>query len=75
MPECRSDLPNLSVGDMHLTDDNYFKFKKKNFMYVVGVSSAECETCCALEPLLNELHDLVKDKSYAYETGKKQKKK
>ena len=43
IPEkCNKDLPNLSVGDVNLTYENYEKFKKSNNLFVLGVSDKNC---------------------------------
>jgi hypothetical protein len=45
------------VGDVNLTDKNYATFKKKNQLFVLGLSDSTCETCCHSEPLLSRLRE------------------
>ena len=57
---CDASLPNLSVGDAHLTDKNYMKFKKKHKLFVLGTSDSTCDkkkgVCCHSETVLSMLH-------------------
>ena len=55
--KCDSKLPNLSVGDVWLDDQNYMKFKKKHKLFILGVSDSTCDkgVCCHSETVLNSL--------------------
>lgn len=55
--QCDPDMPNLAVGDMNLTDKNYAQFKKKNPMFVLGMSDSNCALCCTSETFLKALRD------------------
>ncbi len=35
---CNPNLPNLSVGDVNLTANNFEEFKKNNEVFILGVS-------------------------------------
>jgi hypothetical protein len=48
-------LPNLSVGDVNLTNKNYMKYKKSQKVFILAVSDSQCSDCCQSEPILNEL--------------------
>ena len=52
---CHPSFPNLSVGDVNLTQSNLDKFKGDNEIFVVGVSDSQCERCCYTEGLLNSI--------------------
>ena len=54
--KCNPDLPNLSVGDVNLTDANFEQFKKDNDVFIIGISDIQCDRCCITENLLNEIH-------------------
>jgi len=66
--KCDNGLPNLTVGHEWLTDKNYNSFKKKNSMFVLGISDSSCNRCCYTEPLFDILKRQFDDKTY---TGKK----
>ena len=65
-PSCNKDLPNLSVGDILLTQDNYFEFKKNNKLFVLALSDSECDACCALEEYLKNVTEIFKSGEYKY---------
>ncbi|CDW89510.1 UNKNOWN [Stylonychia lemnae] len=69
-PLCKEELPTLSVKDVLLTSANWDSFKKKNELFILGVSDSECPLCCQSEPLLKELQDLFQNNKYLYK-GKK----
>lgn len=39
---CNPDLPNLSVGDYNLTTSNFYKYKEKHQLFILGISDKEC---------------------------------
>jgi hypothetical protein len=55
--KCDKNLPNLSVGDVFLNDENYMKFKKKHKVFILGASDSKCESgsCCHSETVLKSL--------------------
>ena len=67
---CRADAPTLSVYDIMMDDTNWISFKKKNKIFILGISNSECETCCQNEPLLRFMQGSMKNKTYSYK-GKK----
>lgn len=52
---CNAQYPNLSVGDIQLSDNNFYEFKKNNKLYILGISDSDCPQCCTTEDLLNSL--------------------
>ena len=44
---CRADMPTLSVYDVKIdTNQKWLDFKKKNKLFIVGISDSKCYTCC-----------------------------
>ena len=64
-------LPNLSVGSIHLNQNNYMQFKKENRLFVLGMSDKNCEECCLAEELLNDVFKDFKAKKFSFQTKKK----
>jgi len=62
--QCDPDLPNLSVSDFNLTDKSYANFKKKNSLFILGMSDSTCQSCCTSEPLLNKLRQDFQSGNY-----------
>ena len=50
-------MPNLSVGHLTLTDQNFKSFIKSNKMFVLGVSDSSCLNCCYTELSLSNLKE------------------
>ena len=59
-------MPNLSVGDIVLTQPAYEKFKKDNNLFVLGLSDSTCSACCVSEPMLSRLHADFKEGLYTH---------
>ena len=59
-------FPTLAIQDTMLTDDNFYEFKKKHKLYVIGVTDSGCPDCCQDEPLLYFLSTHFKNKTYSY---------
>ena len=53
---CHPDMPNLSVGDVNLTEANFEKFKKENELFILAISDSQCLRCCFTEQFLDEIH-------------------
>ncbi len=66
---CNPDLPNLSVGDVNLTHANFNTFKKANNIYILGVSDLQCDHCCFLEGMLNNVHTDLQTKIYSFKVN------
>jgi len=52
------------VGDQMLDSKNYYDFKKKNKVFILGVSDSNCVECCQDEPLLAFLTKSFEEKTY-----------
>lgn len=65
-PEACMGFPTLAVQGTMLTDDNFYEFKKKHKVYVIGVTDSQCPTCCQDEPLLYFLQTHLENKTYSY---------
>jgi hypothetical protein len=76
---CQHSLPNLSVGHVHLTDDNYADYIKKyknGGAFVLAASDSSCGEgiCCHSEKLLDKLTTIFDSKQVQVPRyGKKQK--
>ena len=44
--QCDPELPNLSIGDVNLTNKNFMKFKKSSKAFVLAISDSQCPDCC-----------------------------
>jgi hypothetical protein len=53
---CNPDTPNLSVGDMNITANNFDKIKKENEVFILGISDIQCDTCCFTEGILDMIY-------------------
>ena len=68
---CRADMPTLSIYDVKIdTNAKWLDFKKKNKLFIVGISDSKCYTCCQDEPLLYFVKNAMKNKTYSF-NGKK----
>lgn len=65
---CNDDLKHLSVGNIHLDDKNYAKFKKDvmatSKVFILGASDSSCDTCCFTEGMLSHIKMLFDVKKY-----------
>jgi hypothetical protein len=44
---CRADMPTLSVYDTKIdSNSKWINFKKKNKLFILGISDSKCYTCC-----------------------------
>jgi hypothetical protein len=53
---CDESMPNLSQGDVHLTDDNYEHFTNKyknKGVFILAASDSSCIQCCHSERLIS----------------------
>lgn len=67
---CHPDLPNLSVGDLNLTDDNFEKFKSENELFILGLSDVQCKHCCFTERFLDEIYTPLKTQMHSYKVSR-----
>jgi hypothetical protein len=64
---CRADMPTLSVYDVKIdTNAKWLDFKKKNKLFILGISDKQCLTCCQDEPLLAFIKNAMHNKTYSY---------
>ena len=57
---------------MNLTDKNFDLFKKKNPVFILGLSAKDCTQCCQTEDILNQFSQESKDGNYQYKVRKKE---
>ena len=59
-------MPNMSVGNINLTDKNYVKFKKQNSLFIIGMTDSQCDLCCSTESILKLLKEDFDAGNYKY---------
>lgn len=50
--------------------NSLLRFKKKNPLFVLGVSNSECVGCCYSEPLLKKIHNEFSVGNFMYKGRK-----
>jgi len=59
-------MPNLSIGDVNLTQATFDQFKRDNEVFLLGISDIQCDHCCYTEGLLDLAWTGFKTQAHMY---------